>query len=210
MSDLFPPFLTVPAFLAAFLHALLPTHWLPFVLVGRAQGWGMGKVMAVVITAAVAHMASTGLIGALVAAAGAAAEAWVKGALPVGAGLVLLAFGAWYLWRSHVGRREMEAMARPRVSDAAAFWGLVGLLALSPGEALLPLYLTAAPYGAAGVAILTMMLLLGTVGGMALFAGLAQAGVERLKLARLAPWDRAVLGLALAGLGLYVLIDALA
>ena len=26
-------------FVTAFLHAALPTHWLPFTLVGRAQGW---------------------------------------------------------------------------------------------------------------------------------------------------------------------------
>ena len=35
-------------FVAAFLHAALPTHWLPFTLVGRAQGWRASRVLAVV------------------------------------------------------------------------------------------------------------------------------------------------------------------
>ena len=43
-------------FAAAFLHAALPTHWLPFVLVGRAQRWSLARNMAAV-TAAGSHPA---------------------------------------------------------------------------------------------------------------------------------------------------------
>ena len=32
-------------FVTAFLHAALPTHWLPFVLVGRGQRWTLPQVL---------------------------------------------------------------------------------------------------------------------------------------------------------------------
>ena len=57
-------------FVAAFLHAALPTHWLPFTLVGRAQGWRASRVLAVVAVAGLAHIATTALVGGLIVAAG--------------------------------------------------------------------------------------------------------------------------------------------
>ena len=37
--------LLATAFAAAFIHAVLPTHWLPFVLVGRGQGWSSARTL---------------------------------------------------------------------------------------------------------------------------------------------------------------------
>ena len=48
-------------FVAAFLHAALPTHWLPFVAVGRAQGWKTPTVLGVTAVAALAPMKETEL-----------------------------------------------------------------------------------------------------------------------------------------------------
>ena len=61
-------------FVAAFLHAALPTHWLPFTLVGRAQGWRASRVLLAVTAAGLAHIASTAVVGCLIVAAGLALE----------------------------------------------------------------------------------------------------------------------------------------
>ena len=61
-------------FVAAFLHAVLPTHWLPFVLVGRAQGWGMGRTLGAAAAAGMAHIVSTAVVGGLIVAAGLALD----------------------------------------------------------------------------------------------------------------------------------------
>lgn len=66
-------------FVAAFLHAALPTHWLPFVLVGRAQRWSVARVMTAVVTAGLAHILSTAVVGSLIVAAGLALNRWVEG-----------------------------------------------------------------------------------------------------------------------------------
>ena len=39
--------LIVTGFTVAFLHAAIPTHWLPFVVAARAQRWNKSKTLAV-------------------------------------------------------------------------------------------------------------------------------------------------------------------
>lgn len=194
-------------FAVAFFHAALPTHWLPFVVVGRAQGWSGRKVAAVTAGAGAAHVAFTILLGGLVALAGAALEHW-HGSVTLVAALLLLALGAWYIVR-HLRTRRLpagEAPARRYGSDAAAVGALVLMLTLSPCEAFLPVYLTAAPFGVSGFALLSLILALGTAGGMALFTTVFTLGWSRLKLSRLERYESAVLGVVLILLGIAVLL----
>ena len=196
-------------FVAAFLHAILPTHWLPFVLVGRAQGWGLTRTLVAAAVAGLAHIASTALVGSLIVMAGLALDRWVEGLLPHLSAVLLFLFGAFYLARAMLRRPAIAGgpdfeTPEPRVSDGAALWGLIALMALSPGEVLLPLYLSAATEGLAVLVMLTLSFAVGTVLGMVLLTGVARAGFSILKLERWARYEGAILGLALIGLGLLV------
>ncbi|RZJ84907.1 MAG: hypothetical protein EON88_26775, partial [Brevundimonas sp.] len=87
----------------------------------------------------------------------------------------------------------------------AAFLGLVAMLAVSPGEVLLPIYLSAAQEGLTVLALLTLVFAAGTILGMTLLSLLARAGASILRLERWARYEGAVLGGALIVLGLLVL-----
>ncbi len=195
-------------FVAALLHAALPTHWLPFVAVGRAQGWRTPTILGLAALAALAHIASTAVIGSLLTLAGSAAP-WINQMLPTLSALVLFGFGLWYLARALRRTRPAPTMPDPeqsRVSDATAAWGLIGFLAASPGEALLPVYVGAGVHGWGVVAVLTAVFAAGTVLGMVGFTALALAGVQRFHLPRRARFEGLALGLLLIGLGVFVLI----
>lgn len=196
---------------AAFLHAALPTHWLPFVLVGRAQGWSRGRLLWAVLAAGLAHTASTAVIGGLMAAAGLALERWMHGVLPwISAGL-MFALGGHALLRARrmaVASGPDIEVVEPRAADSAAFWGLVVLLAASPGETLLPLYLSAATSGWPVLAALTVVFAAGTIAGMSAFTLLARAGASLLRLERWARHEGIVLGLALIALGVFILVQS--
>ena len=197
-------------FVASLLHAALPTHWLPFVAVGRAQGWRTPAILALAAVAALAHIASTAVVGSLLTLAGTMAP-WITGLLPTLSAAVLFGFGLWYLGRGLFRGPALVAVGaevteRPRVSDAAAAWGLIGFLAASPGEALLPVYVGAGVHGWGVVALLTLAFAAGTVLGMVVFTGLALAGVERFRLQRLARFEGVALGLLLIGLAAFVLV----
>lgn len=198
-------------FVAAFLHAALPTHWLPFVLVGRAQGWSLAQMLGAAAVAGVAHIAVTAAAGGLIIMAGLALGPWIAGLLPSLAAGLLFLFGAFYLARAAIRRPALAGgpptdlaadPPEPRVSHAAAFWGLVALMAVSPGEVLLPLYMSAADQGAGGLALLSLVFAAGTLLGMGLLITAARAGASLLRLERWARYEGAVLGVALIVLGL--------
>ena len=198
-------------FAAAFLHAALPTHWLPFVLVGRAQRWTLARSLLAVTAAGLAHIASTALVGSLIVAAGLALDAWVAGLLPHLSAVLLFGFGGFYLIKSAVRRPALAGgpafdLAEPTVSHAAAFWGLVAVMALSPGEVLLPIYMSSAQEGVGALAMLTLAFADGTILGMATFTTLARAGASVLRLGRWARYEGAILGLALIAIGLLVVL----
>ena len=54
-------------FTVAFVHAVIPTHWLPFVLVARARNWGRGKTLLVTTLAGLGHVALTSVLGLAIA-----------------------------------------------------------------------------------------------------------------------------------------------
>ncbi|WP_425988526.1 hypothetical protein [Brevundimonas sp. TWP2-3-2] len=201
--------LVAGGFAAAFLHAALPTHWLPFVLVGRAQRWSLTKNLLAVSAAGLAHIASTAVVGSLIVAAGLALDGLVAGFLPHLSAVLLFAFGGFYLIKSAIRRPVMAGgpaldLAEPTVSHAAAFWGLVAVMALSPGEVLLPIYMSSAQEGVGALALLTLAFALGTILGMATFTTLARAGASVLRLERWARYEGAILGLALIAIGLVI------
>ena len=198
-------------FAAAFLHAALPTHWLPFVLVGRAQRWSLAKNLLAVGAAGLAHIASTVVVGSLIVAAGMALDEVIAGLMPHLSAVLLFGFGGFYLIKSVIRRPVMAGgpaldLAEPTVSHGAAFWGLVAVMALSPGEVLLPIYMSSAQEGVGALALLTLAFALGTILGMTTFTTLARAGASVLKLERWARYEGAILGVALIAIGLLVVL----
>lgn len=198
-------------FATAFLHAALPTHWLPFVLVGRGQRWTLTQVLTTVAIAGSAHIVTTAIVGGLIVAAGLVMDQWIAGLLPgLSAGLLFL-FGAFYLGKALLRPAVLAGgpslnLSEPTVSHAAAFWGLVVMMAVSPGEVLLPIYLSQATEGPVVLIALTLAFGIGTVLGMAVFTVLARAGWSVLRLERWARYEGIILGLALILIGLLVIL----
>jgi cadmium resistance protein CadD (predicted permease) len=206
------PFAPVAAtgFAVAFLHAALPTHWLPFVLVGRAHGWGAGKIMGVTGLAGLGHVLFTVLLGLALTTAGLAVQPHLGRLFPQVVGGLLVALGLFYLARqafAHTHHADRTAKLGGR-SDIMAITGLVAILTFSPCEAFLPLYLANVGYGWSGFAGLSLVLALGTCLAMLLFTGLCLAGADRLRLERLERYEAAVIGLVLCALGLFVALES--
>jgi nickel/cobalt exporter len=198
-------------FAVAFFHAALPTHWLPFVLVGRAQSWRVGKVLAVTGLAGAGHVLFTAAIGLGLTSAGLALAPRLGQMFPRAVGAVLVALGLFYLARQFLRHRHVHANPAQKLgvrSEAAAIVGLVMILTFSPCEAFLPVYLANVGYGWAGFFLLSLVLVVGTGFAMLLFTSLALAGAERLRLERLERYENAVIGVVLCLLGVFVALES--
>jgi len=96
--------ITITGFTVAFLHAAIPTHWLPFVLVSRARGWQPTKTLGVVFLAGMGHIALTTLLGLLIAWFGFQLDHELEHVFGPLIGGVMIAIGGYFVWRQLRGK----------------------------------------------------------------------------------------------------------
>lgn len=203
--------LATTGFGVAFLHAAIPTHWLPFVAIGRARGWTQRQVLFAVALAGGGHVLATTVLGVGLAWFGFELDHAFEHAFHWGVAAVLIGLGAWLAFRKPHGAGCDHCHGHPEklvpdATDRAALWGLFLTLTLSPCELFLPVYLTAVPYGWPGVAWLSAVLAVATLGGMLTLTWLTLRGVARLKWRWLEHPSPRVIGALLCALGVAALL----
>ncbi len=199
--------LSITGFAVAFLHAIIPTHWLPFVMVGRARAWSHRRTLAAVAMAGGGHLLATTALGVAIARFGFELDHHFEEVFHWTVAAVLVGLGAWLAFRAPHGRECSHCQGNPQKfqpdgTDRAALWGLFLTLTLSPCELFLPVYLTAVPYGWPGVIWLSGVLAVATLGGMLLLTALTLQGVTRLRWPWLRDPNPRLVGGLLAGLGI--------
>jgi nickel/cobalt exporter len=100
--------IALTGFGVAFFHAAIPTHWLPFVLTSRVQGWNASKTIAVTALAGTGHVLVTAALGLAITLFGAVLSDRVGAWFPRIAGGALLLFGAYYLVRQMIGKGHVH------------------------------------------------------------------------------------------------------
>jgi putative Mn2+ efflux pump MntP len=196
----------ISTFTVALLHTLIPSHWLCFVVVGRAQGWARSKTLGVTAAAGVIHVATTVTLGIALAAAGRTLLENQEHLLERSSALILIVLGALYLGSHllHAGHHHEQDKA---VSEKAAVAALVFSLVLSPCSASIPLLIVAsAGAGWTALALIAVVLLVTTVGVMLLMVGLTSLGIERLQFSFFDRYEKLIVGLVLCALGALVLL----
>ncbi len=222
-------------FTVAFFHAAIPTHWLPFVLVSRARGWGRTKTIAVAALAGLGHVALTSVLGLLIAWFGFRLDENFGRAFPWVAGGLLLAFALIYAWRQwngtgichhhppgghhhadeHCGEErdgshwqaelESSPLASSKTGDWSAIAGLFVMLTLSPCEGFLPVYLSGVQFGWRGFFVLSVILAVATLAAMTLFTWLALVGFERFRLKVFERYEAGLLAVLFGVLGVIII-----
>src|SRR2546423_2799453 len=95
----------------AFVHSILPDHWVPLAVVGRTQRWSLSRVARVSALASAGHVVASLLLAGLIALVGLrfqsqleAQQGHVVGAVLVLAGVAFLAWGLIDRGRAQRGR----------------------------------------------------------------------------------------------------------
>ncbi len=190
----------------AVLHAFLPDHWLPFVLVGKAQKWSRTKIVTITALAGIGHVSVTTLLGVLVSLVGLETLKVAEDLSRLFSGVLLITFGAVYIFLdlrhhdSHVHHDEVN------LSDRAAVLSLIGMLTFSPCIAVIPVFFAASPLGFSILLPLSLILTGVTVTGMVVMTVLAHAGFQRLKSSIIEKYEKTFFGIILILLGVAVLI----
>jgi putative Mn2+ efflux pump MntP len=182
-------------------HILIPSHWLCFVVVGRAHAWKPRHTMMVAAVAGVLHVLATVTLGIVLRLVGAALLDAEK--LEKAGAIVLVALGLVYLVLHfrHAGHHHDQDRTR---GGRLAFLALVFSLSLSPCSAAIPV-LVVEIKDWSGVWLVGAILLLTTPGTMALLVGLAALGIDRLRFEAVERYEKLLVGLVLLLLGALLL-----
>jgi hypothetical protein len=189
-------------------HAAIPNHWVPLVVIARAEGWSRARALQVTAIAGAAHTASTIGIGVLVGAVGLTLASQWEVLMGFAAPAILVGFGIMYLLlglreRAH---RHPHAHVSGETLRRRSTGGIVASLALamffSPCLEIEAYYLTAALHGWLAIGAVSTVYLVVTVAGMMALVAAGLAGVGRLRFHALEHHERVITGGLLVLLGL--------
>ena len=220
--------LLLGAFSIAAVHALIPSHWLAFAVVGRARGWTRSWTVTVALMAGAGHVALTIALGLLVAAAGKSlqaaipheAESLASGVLLIALGLYFVASGIRGGGHSHAptecaekghdhahGHGHSASHFLERVGENPTVFGVLILgMTLSPCLDLLSLYVAAASFSWTVILGVSLIMAVTTLALMLGLVWVTVTGLQFLKLGWLDRYEGPVIGLLLMALGIARLI----
>lgn len=213
------------AFSIAALHALIPSHWFAFAVVGRARRWPVSQTVRVAGLAGAGHVLLTIILGVIVAGLGKAIQKAIPPQLEHAATAVLLiALGLYFaLPVSRRGHSHDEAGSKEHGHDCAhgdahSAKTIVGKLGptptimgtlilgmtLSPCLDLLSIYVAAAALSWATILAVSLVMAATTLSTMLVLVWMTATGLERVQLNWLEKYEGVVVGGVLILLGVYL------
>ena len=214
----------------AIIHALIPDHWLPFVLMARAEGWTERRAATLTGLAGVLHVMATIVAGGLTILVGSAsvhslAERTGHSLEFVG-GFLLAVFGVSYGIFRHLREARVHAAAGAEQVDPAEAGGhvhvhghllerwfhgaltagaLVLVIGISPCALLVPVLFAASAAGPGAVLAASLGFALCTIATMVGVTIVAMRGMRRLELPFFTRYGDLISGALVGAVGLLLM-----
>lgn len=184
------------------LHSFIPTHWLPFSIVGRAQKWTLSRTLLVTAFGAILHVLSTSLLGitAITISNTIAGEETVHKL----ASLLLVVLGGSYIILFMCGKGG-HTHAHNQPMEKMAVMGLVLVPALSPCATTLPVFL-AVGNSSSMMVLAIIVLLFSTITVMTSLVALSFYGASQIKFHWVERYDKLLVGSVLCVVGILTLL----
>ena len=214
--------LVLTTIVTAIVHTLIPDHWLPFVLVSRAERWTVRRTVALTTGSALLHVMISIALGLVVVRLGRGAEEAMVGlaeGLESLTGWLLILFGVaymtWFLWRGghvhtfgfhpHHNPGDSEPAAASRRKDLTGY-ALAFIVGFNPCILVIPCVYGAAQIDELAVAAVAVAFGVSTIATMVGVTLLGMRGTARLTSPFLTRYGEALSGGLIALTGVAVLL----
>jgi hypothetical protein len=171
----------VGSFLISLLHAIIPSHWLPVMAIGRKENWDLAETEKITFIAGLAHVLSTVLIGIFFGLIGLKLSDSLKSFTHFIAPSVLILIGFYFIRQHYVHHhfhlQNQAAVAKPKRQIIAA---LVLAMFLSPCLEIEGYFLMAGALGWWLLVIIAVMYCIVSISGMMLWIHFAYKGLVKL------------------------------
>ncbi|HUC44124.1 MAG TPA: hypothetical protein VMR65_08805 [Candidatus Sulfotelmatobacter sp.] len=232
----FPTLLLATAAATAAFHTLIPDHWLPFVLVGRARRWSAATTALVSGLSALVHTGLSVALGLAGLAIGEGSARLLGERLERASAYLLIVFGAAYAvwaWRKgghfHPGGARLHRTGESACDGSEegvnpehlhyhadegwiparagkSAWSLALIVGLNPCVLVLPIMVATAERGAATVALVTAAYSVTTAVLMVSLSVAGVVGARRIPVPAASRYMEAASGALIAAAGVVFLL----
>lgn len=166
--------LLIGSFLISLLHAVIASHWLPVLAIGRKENWNLKETERVTFISGFAHVISTILIGLLLGIIGVELSESVQQFTHIIAPSILILIGFYFIRQHYVHHHfhleNLKTAGRPKSRIISA---LVLAMFLSPCMEIEAYFLMAGTKGWWMLTAIASMYAVITIAGMVLWTRLA-------------------------------------
>lgn len=166
--------------LLAFVHALIPNHWLPLVAVAKAEKWKLREVNTITLISALAHVLGTVILGLVLGFIGKELQEEYGNAINVASSVLLIVFGLIYYTVNlpHHHHSSQEDVVKYKRSKRRWVMIFIIMMFLSPCLEVESLFLSAGVYGMGVVSLLAVIYAIVSISGILILVNLGYRGVN--------------------------------
>ncbi|MDP6049304.1 MAG: hypothetical protein QGG23_07705 [Candidatus Bathyarchaeota archaeon] len=195
------------AFLVSITHAILPDHWLPLILISRAEKWSPKDTFWAATLIIIPHLVSTILLGLLMGIIGFKLSVSNEVLMEVVTPVMFIFLGLVYIYRNYRADGHHHGVDISNLNDRSkgrVITIMATALFFSPCIPMGSYFLIA---GADGIGILTLVAIIhvvATLGGILTMVALGRRGIETMKWNFLKHNENLITGLILIVLAFFV------
>ncbi len=197
------------AFLVSVAHAILPDHWLPMILISRAEKWSPAETLWITALVTIPHLVSTILLGLLVGLIGFRLSATYEALMEIVAPAMFILIGLVYVYRNYRAEGHHHGADISSLGDKSKR-KVVTLMAtalfFSPCVPMGSYFFIVGAEGIASLALVSIIYIVVTLGVLLLMVALGRRGVERIQWHFLEHNENLITGIILIVLGLFVFL----
>ncbi|MCX7797131.1 MAG: hypothetical protein N2249_00730 [Melioribacter sp.] len=205
----------IGSFLLSIAHALIPSHWLPLVAIGRSEKWNERELLLTTLIISISHISSTVIVGIVVGFVGyKLSESYFFITKVIAPSiLIILSFIYFYFEYEHKKIQsehkhhhiDINSIIQKRKTKRSIILSLIIAMFFSPCLEIEIYYLTASQLGWLGIIIVSAVYFFVTIIAMLTLVYLAFKGISKLKWNFLEHHDKLISGLILLVVGLLAL-----
>jgi sulfite exporter TauE/SafE len=195
----------IGSLILSIIHASIPNHWIPLVLISKAEKWNSRETMAVTAITAFSHTLSTIILGILIGLIGYKLSESYQAITQIIASLVLIFMGLVYfaldMKHSHHEHLPDDA-GLPKKSKLAIILTLCMAMFFSPCLEIETIYFSAGTLGWIAIAAISAIYLIVTVSGIVILVALGCKSIEKFNWHFLEHHEKKITGGVLIALGI--------
>ncbi len=171
----------IGSLLLSLLHAVIPSHWLPVLTIGKKDNWTLQEITKVTFISGLAHALSTIVIGISLAFLGLQLANIIQHFTHFIAPAILILIGTFFIYQHHRHKHfHLHQVPKPTLAKKKIIVALVVGMFLSPCLEIEAYFLLAGTHGFWAVTGISALYLFISVTGMLIWVRLAYKGILKL------------------------------